>query len=592
MKVYSKAMRLKFKLSILFIIGLSTLFIIVSGCDYSDTRDYKTTILSPKTSFCGQIKIPSFEDRKIISLYQPETELKIEISGENLLEKIIISTNSEGKFKIQNINPGNYFAEFQTIKNSGKKMHLGELTFTLFPEENNCMIITFQGFDTTDSDKDKRADEMILHAIFFTDNNEDFLPDNEYFRTVNQDRSSQTTFNKNHYISHRSDGTSLITKNGVQYIINDRDDDTIPDDKDTDDDNDGIPDSQDKDHFNNGIIDTYEESLPLNSSPEFTLINLKGNQGLIKFEFYLTDIEQSVSYLKIDFRGGSRGSIWTIASVTGEITNIVTDNNLKIAYWDSSADQSGMIDNNYQLRFTPYNLKNNLPGPSVVSQKFTIDNSNANNPPNVKITIPNGGEVISGLKTITWTASDSDPDDFIQTTELFYSLEKGDWINFKTISGNPGYFNWDTTNLINSSKYLIKITCFDGKEHSHDISDNFFAVSNAGKNMFPRISNININGSTGDIIINYDLLDQENDLCSIRIEYKGGIAGSQWTPASIQGKIDKISPGGGLSIIWQSKIDEPLIYSEDYIIRITPIDGNAWGLFSESAPFKIDNRNK
>lgn len=574
---------------ILLIIIIFFFIPINSGCDFSDPRSSEEQIKNRVTSFSGQINIPQDQDRKVLSLNDSKSEFKINIFGENTDNPTSVQTNSEGKFKIQNISAGNYLTEITLIKNSIAR-HLGELTFTIFPEENNCLIINFKGFDDSDIDDDKRFDEMVLMATLFTDNNEDFIPDSEYIKKVNQDRSSNTIFSKDYLITHYANGTSKIDKKGNIEIINDKDDDLISDDSDNDDDNDGIPDSIDNDHFNNGVIDQYEETRPDNFPPEITLINVKNNKDDIQFEFYIYDKEKDLTNLQVEYRGGTRGSIWTNATFTGEVNNIVSDALLKTGLWNSATDQPGMRDENYQLRLTPVNITENVIGEAIISEIFSVDNSDVNTPPNVKITNPNGGEVFSGMKTITWLASDMDPDDFIQTTELSYSIEDSDWQIFKTILGNPGYYNWDTSSLINSSRYKIKVGCYDGSDHTNDISDDYFAISNTGSNMFPRVTNVSIIGTSGEININYDLFDDENDTCSIRVEYKGGISGTQWSPAAVTGTTSGVTPSGNLTLTWNSKEDEPLMYSEDYVIRITPIDSNAWGLQGTSALFKIDNR--
>jgi hypothetical protein len=578
------------KSTLTLLIVLVSLFLTInSGCDFSDPRstDAKSSVTA--TSLSGQINLPQTEDRRVLLLNDSKSEFKLKISGENLASPITVQTNTEGKFKIPDLSSGNYLAEITLEKNS-TATHLGEITFTVFPEENNCFILNFNGFDESDLDDDKRFDEMILQASFFTDNNEDFIPDSEYLRTVNQDRSSKTIYSSDHLINHYSDGTSRIVKKGVVEIINDADDDLVSDSSDVDDDNDGIPDSQDNDHFNNGIIDQYEDVRPDNYPPEFTLVNLKNNKDDIQFEFFLSDKEKDTSYIKVEYRGGTRGSIWTDATFTGEVNNIESDSLLKIGKWQSATDQPGMRDENYQLKFTPFNTNSNVEGTAVLSEVFSVDNSNVNTPPNVKVTNPNGGEVLTGMKTVTWLASDMDPDNFIQTTELAYSLEDNDWQVFYSTLGNPGYYNWDTSSLINSSRYRVRVRCYDGTDYTNDISDDYFAISNTGSNMFPRVANVSITGTSGEINVKYDLFDDESDICSIRVEYKGGIAGTQWCPASITGTTSGLAPAGNLSLIWNSKADEPLMYSEDYVIRITPIDSNAWGLEGTSAVFKIDNR--
>jgi subtilisin family serine protease len=97
-------------------------------------------------------------------------------------------------------------------------------------------------------------------------------------------------------------------------------------------------------------------------------------------------------------------------------------------------------------------------------------------PPEVTVTAPNGGEVltIGTVYTITWNATDNVG---VASTEIDYSYDGGtNWFDVADLSGNPGSYDWTVPSTA-STQCLVKVTCFDAATNSgSDVSDNFFTI--------------------------------------------------------------------------------------------------------------------
>ena len=137
-----------------------------------------------------------------------------------------------------------------------------------------------------------------------------------------------------------------------------------------------------------------------------------------------------------------------------------------------------------------------------------------------------------------------------------------------------------------SGSYAVHVTASD--DAREDASDTRTVTVNAR----PAVDSVSVPSGqqTGDIEITYDLSDSEGDICSIDVEYCGGSAGSDWTPATVAGAVTGLTPGTGLTVTWNSAADEFKQHHADYRIRIRAHDGFLSGNWSEPTDmFEVDN---
>lgn len=117
----------------------------------------------------------------------------------------------------------------------------------------------------------------------------------------------------------------------------------------------------------------------------------------------------------------------------------------------------------------------NLSPLSNVASETTLG---ANHPPQVTITYPTGGEILSGVTEICWQATDPDGDEL--TIDLFVKRYSDlSWTVLAFGEANNGKcYPWDTTAFEDGEDYLIKVAANDGELSGEDQTQTTFAISN------------------------------------------------------------------------------------------------------------------
>ncbi|MCD4740092.1 hypothetical protein K8R43_02760, partial [archaeon] len=119
-----------------------------------------------------------------------------------------------------------------------------------------------------------------------------------------------------------------------------------------------------------------------------------------------------------------------------------------------------------------------------------------NNPPQIKVVSPNGGETWKDTQQIQWTTSDPDGSvvahvNIYSCSQINYAVDMtADYTKEVTASNTYGLcgtiaegienteeYNWDTTTVPNG-EYKIKIQVTDGGLWASDMSDNYFKIYN------------------------------------------------------------------------------------------------------------------
>ncbi len=105
-----------------------------------------------------------------------------------------------------------------------------------------------------------------------------------------------------------------------------------------------------------------------------------------------------------------------------------------------------------------------------------------NDHPNVIVNQPNGGEVWSGVKDITWSAADGETPSANLLIDIEYSDDEGQtWYGLIYGTENDGAYTWDTSAVQNGNRYLIKVTAEDDGVISlkgEDLSNDVFTIDN------------------------------------------------------------------------------------------------------------------
>jgi len=141
--------------------------------------------------------------------------------------------------------------------------------------------------------------------------------------------------------------------------------------------------------------------------------------------------------------------------------------------------------------------------------------------------------------------------------------------------------------ITKGEKWHVVVKPKDGTDFGESVTSESVVVGNAP----PSVENLTVTGNSDNIIINFDLIDIDGDLCSLNVEYQGGTAKTGWLKASIQEPTTKVTPSKGLKLTWLSRTDEGGQRSDDYRIRITPNDGTSDGESIVSLKFSVNNNS-
>jgi len=128
----------------------------------------------------------------------------------------------------------------------------------------------------------------------------------------------------------------------------------------------------------------------------------------------------------------------------------------------------------------------------------------------------------------------------------------------------------------------------DGFDFGAPVTSAAVGVGNA----VPVVQDVVVSGDSGDVTIEYSLIDGDGDRCELTVQYQGGsVPESKWGTASIKEAITGVEPGVGLRLTWVSDIDELGQKADNYIIRIIPADGVSTGTIGMSPKFSLNNNS-
>lgn len=133
--------------------------------------------------------------------------------------------------------------------------------------------------------------------------------------------------------------------------------------------------------YSNGSTNLVLQSgyLPLptivqSDPPSVQNVVITGDSGDITIKYDLADIDSALCSISVGYRGGRRGSSWSVATTTGTINNLTPGSNMTII-WNSVDNESGISASDYQIRIIPQDEVNT--GAAGMSSLFPVDNKMA-----------------------------------------------------------------------------------------------------------------------------------------------------------------------------------------------------------------------
>ena len=220
--------------------------------------------------------------------------------------------------------------------------------------------------------------------------------------------------------------------------------------------------SDDCNIFRNIVSHNHEDGIYLYSSNN----NIIFQNSLInnnKFGIYLSSNNNTI--LKNNFIGNNPDQISNSSQAFDSMSN--SENIFILNYWDDwiSPDDNvdGIVDQPYLIDGDANNRDSYpLVSPYPIQVHIIVG---------LKVLYPNGGEVLNGTITISWTPA-FDSHDHSISYSIFYSFDKGStWVLLASdISGTT--YVWDTSSLPVGTNYMVKVVakCSEGliQEESSD----------------------------------------------------------------------------------------------------------------------------
>jgi hypothetical protein len=213
----------------------------------------------------------------------------------------------------------------------------------------------------------------------------------------------------------------------------------------------------------NGIDDVFISKLDSNLSAisnNITLVLPNGGDVIPSGGIYGICWQSPLNAVKFDLQYSiNNGTNWNfIKTVTG----------LNCTHWE---EVPVVIANKKKCRVKVigYDSNSTPVGEGISDKPFTIEV--------LRIMLPNGGEnLTSGNKvTIQWTTHKTISP--VAKTVLKYTTDGTTWKKIKTLTGNPGNYNW-TVPSVSSTKCKVKVILKDanGASIGTDVSDKFFTI--------------------------------------------------------------------------------------------------------------------
>lgn len=309
--------------------------------------------------------------------------------------------------------------------------------------------------------------------------------------------------------------------------------------------------------------------------------------GRVEIRYTLSDPESDASAIKCEFSIDD-GFTWKEATVA-TTTKIDPTKYSGTVIWDSKADLPDIDREDVRFRVTPYD---NDEGLSDVTDAFHLDNNTA-----PKVTAPAVSAESSGDVDISFDIADADGSEVNLKVE--YSADKGASWHEGTVGGGleglsvdtyRGGFMWnsfaDVPGLDNDDVWL-RITPTD-----NDAGEPYVVKGiHVDNNDPPTVTIADIfEEQKGDVTIEYNISDAENDAANLAFEYSTDDGGT-WKKPTLSTEVANVSSSSYAgSVVWRSGQDIKGTDSNQVLIRVTPSDNDPGQPFT-SSPFQVDDND-
>ncbi len=194
--------------------------------------------------------------------------------------------------------------------------------------------------------------------------------------------------------------------------------------------------------------------------------------------------------------------------------------------------------------------------------------------PTVVLLHPQGGELLGGLDTVSWTASD--PDSQALAAEVILSRGDSSWVLGQSVESD--WLPWDTRHYPDGTGYVMGVTVRDEDGLEAQAASDGFSIDNPhppfARLLWPTGGEV----LTGEVTVEWEASDPDGDDLLIDLLLRSGPQAS-WTSVA-----DSVADTGGYPWDTRSWPD-----GNTYELRIVASDGMFESSDSTASPFTISN---
>jgi hypothetical protein len=326
-------------------------------------------------------------------------------------------------------------------------------------------------------------------------------------------------------------------------------------------------------------------SLKNNNRPALSNVIISGASDEISITYDLSDIDNNTCSVSMHYSENNGLNFIKTESISGDI-NYVTPMAAKKIIW-RSRDNIKNDSHNVVIKLIAFDGVEE--SQHYISPAVSVFNNFSRPEIEIKEVKGDSNEIM-----IEYGLYDSDENACL--VEMSYSLDSKRFMRSISVSGDisgvkPGpqrSIKWNSRNdlKLDTDNLYIELTAFDGTGYGNK---SVYGPLELNNNRPPDVVNIYPADVSGEIVIYYDIIDEESDTCSIDFSYSIDNGVTFNNDAGITGEISSVRPGVRRFIKWKTRPELNGDYDGVRVKISAAQQSGKSGKYCISPPFSIRN---
>lgn len=334
-------------------------------------------------------------------------------------------------------------------------------------------------------------------------------------------------------------------------------------------------------------IPVYSRAFPIrnNNRPALFNVIISGASDEITINYDLSDIDNNTCSVSMYYSENNGLNFIKTESISGDI-NFVTPMAAKKIIW-RSRDNIKNDSHNVVIKLIAFDGVEE--SQHYISPAVSVFNNFSRPEIEIKEVKGDSNEIMIG-----YSLCDSDENTCL--VEMSYSLDSKRFMRSISVSGDisgvkPGEhrnIKWNSRNdlKLDTKNLFIELTAFDGTGYGNK---SVYGPLGLNNNRPPDVMNIYPADVSGEIVIYYDIIDEESDTCSVDFYYSidNGLTFNK--NANITGEIYSVRPGVRRFVKWKTRPELNGDYDGVKVKIAAAQHSGKYGKYCISPPFSIRN---